>query len=438
MSRSLVLLACFLAAFGFAFAQNLVPNYSFETNTGCPGGPCEWQRPTPWNNVNMLTGCGSYGTPDYFSTCGAGFSHLPYNGYLTVNPHTGNAVMGFLTWSGSLSPNFRELVSVQLTAPMVIGQNYSVSFWICNGYTPYYGGGSNHIGLDFSTTALTQGGGLSNVVSLVPEYEVPGVFFSNAWVNYTFNITATAAWRYITFGNFYNDAATTATLFYPAAPYFRCYYFIDDVVIQPAVILPLKLNDPTVQATNRGSQIQWTASAEEGIVRYEVERSRIADADFEVVGRILDIGKGAYAVDDDHLTSPGTWYYRVLAYDATGQQVHSSTVEFQFEAQFPAHHQGLPITADLGCPLQLQAWLPRHGEVTLSLSDVQGRTMQSVKTQASAGENIWSLQAGSFGFWDLSASSELRDGGCDDSDFCGGLRELIFRAALGGRVSTLF
>ena len=109
MYRFSILLAFWLGTTAFGYAQNLVSNYSFETNSGCPTGPCEWQRPTGWNNVNMLTGCGSYGTPDYFHTCGAGFSHLPYNGYITVNPHTGNAVMGFLTWSGSLSPNFREL-----------------------------------------------------------------------------------------------------------------------------------------------------------------------------------------------------------------------------------------------------------------------------------------------------------------------------------------
>lgn len=393
MSRSLVFLALILAGFGIVSGQNLVPNYSFETNTGCPGGPCEWQRPTPWNNVNMLTGCGSYGTPDYFHTCGAGFSHLPNNGFLTVNPHTGNAVMGFLTWSGSLSPNFRELVSVQLTAPMVVGQNYSVSFWICNGYTPYYGGGSNHIGLDFSTTALTQGGGISNVVSLVPEYEVPGVFFSNAWVNYTFNITATAAWRYITFGNFYNDAATTAILYYAPAPYFRCYYFIDDVVIQPAVILPLKLNDPTVAATACGSQVQWTAAQEEGIVRYEVERSRIADTDFELVGTVSEVDKGSYALDDNHLPYPGTWYYRVRAMDASGQQVTSSTVEFQFDPQFPLITLLYPSPLASGQSLNLQAWLPKHGHVQLDMMDMQGRTVGSLQVAATAGENTWSLAA---------------------------------------------
>ncbi|HEX2898596.1 MAG TPA: T9SS type A sorting domain-containing protein [Bacteroidia bacterium] len=391
MSRLYLAFFLLLGTFAASIGQNLVPNYSFETNSGCPGGPCEWQRATSWNNVNMLTGCGGYGTPDYFHTCGAGFSHLPYNGYLTVNPYTGNAVMGFLTWSGSLSPNFRELVSTQLTSPMVVGQNYSVSFWICNGFTPYYGGGSNHIGLDFSTGALTQGGGLSNVVSLVPEYEIPGVFFSHGWVNYTFNITATAAWRYITFGNFYNDAATTATLFYAPAPFFRCYYFIDDVVIQTAVVLPVRLGTPTVAATRRGSQVQWTAQNEEGIVQYQVERSRSADDGFELIGQTPETGKGDYSLPDNAIPAPGTWYYRVRANDASGQAAFSEVVAFEFSPNFPLISAIYPSPANAGLQSRLQLWLPQADLVNVQLLDVQGRVLATSSLSCESGENTWPL-----------------------------------------------
>jgi hypothetical protein len=379
----------FLVLAGTAFAQNLVPNYSFETYSACPSGPCEWQRPTGWNNVNMMTGCGAYGTPDYFHTCGAGFSRLPYNGYLTVNPHTGNAVMGFLTWSGSLSPNFRELVSRQLSAPMVVGQSYTVSFWICNGYTPYYGGGSNHIGLDFSTTPLTQGTGMPNLVLLTPEYEIPGVFFSNDWVNYTFNITATAPWQYITFGNFFNDASTTATLFYPPAPFFRCYYFIDDVVIQTSVVLPLELETPVVSATQKGSLIQWEARSEEGIVRYEVERSRIADDGFAVVAQTNETNRGQYALSDNAIPSPGTWYYRIKAKDASGQTITSETVTFEFSPAYPLVSTVFPSPSAHGQEAQLRAWLPKSATVQMDVLDLQGRVLAGNRVKCDAGENTW-------------------------------------------------
>jgi hypothetical protein len=391
MRRVLLAFALVIIGLYSVHAQNLVGNYSFETNSGCPGGPCEWQRATGWNNLNMLTGCGAYGTPDYFHTCGGGFSHLPYNGYLTVNPHTGNAVMGFLTWSGSLSPNFREMVSRQLSSPMVVGQTYTVSFWICNGYTPYYGGGSNHIGLDFSTTPLSQGGGMPNLVLLTPEYEIPGVFFSNAWVQYTFNITATAPWQYITFGNFYNDASTTAVIYYASAPYFRCYYFIDDISITTSVILPLKLEAPAVAATQTGSRIEWQATAEEGITKYEVERSRIADAGFEVVAQTAQTGQGNYSLPDNAIPSPGTWYYRVKASDATGQIVTSETATFEFDPGFPLISTVFPSPTRPGVPTQLQAWLPKSAMVRLDLMDLQGRQLFTTSQKCDAGENAWTL-----------------------------------------------
>jgi hypothetical protein len=387
MSR-ITLLCCLVWAFSLsAMAQNIVPNYSFETNPGCPTGPCEWQRATSWNNVNMLTGCGSYGTPDYYHTCGAGFSHLPNNGYLTVNPHTGNAVIGFLTWSGGLSPNFRELVSTQLTSPMIVGQNYSVSFWICNGFTPYYGGGSNHIGLDFSTAPLVQGGGISNVVSLVPEYEIPGVFFSNGWVNYTFNIVPTVPYQYITFGNFYNDAATTATLFYAAAPYFRCYYFIDDVVIQTAVPLPVKLDRPVVNATVTGSRVAWEAQAQEGIVDYAVERCALADGNFERVGLVAAHDAAAYTLADDAIPSPGTWYYRVRALDADGASVTSETVAFVASDG----GRGVLSVSPSGNGHVAAVWMAQAGGAELSVLDVQGRELWGARMEAAQGMNRWEM-----------------------------------------------
>lgn len=392
MFRNIALSLSMIILVGLALpAQNLVSNSSFETNSGCPGGPCEWQRPTGWNNVNMLLGCGSYGTPDYFHTCGAGFSHLPNNGYLTCNPHTGNAVMGFLTWSGSLSPNFRELVSTRLTSPMTIGQSYTVSFWICNAFTPYYGGGSNHVGLDFSTTPLVQGGGISNVVSLVPEYEIPGVFFSSPWVNYTFTITPTAAWEYITFGNFYNDAATTATLFYAPAPFFRCYYFIDDVSITTTVVLPLQIDGPRVSATGQGSSIAWLAHEEDGIVQYTVERSRVADTDFEVVGHTTDIGRGNYALPDNAIPQPGTWYYRIKVSDANGQSIWSEVATFTFEPTFPLISFLAPNPSSVQQFTRLGAWLPRSCVVTLEVMDLQGRHLAQSVVKADAGENEWIL-----------------------------------------------
>lgn len=389
MKQLLLFAAIWAGIFAFGQAQNIVPNPGFETNSGCPTGPCQWNRATGWNNINGGAGCGSYGTPDYFHTCGGGFSHLPNNGFLTLNPHGGNAVMGFLTWSGSLSPNWREYVSRQLASPMIIGQNYTVSFWICNAYNPYYGGGSNHIGLDFHTTPHTQS--IASVVSLVPEYEIPGVFFSNAWVNYTFNITPTAAWQYITFGNFYNDAATTAQVFDASAAYFRAYYFIDDISIVPSVVFPLELSAPTVSAAHTGSHVTWDATAGEGIASYAVERTSGPNEPYWEVGsvpaNVMDGESQQYSLPDRELQQPGFWYYRIKATDIEGNVSYSETTPFEYLPQHPALIQILPNPAKNGQSSTLSLWLPAPGSPAIQLVDLKGRILKEIKHDLLAGEN---------------------------------------------------
>ena len=392
--KQIVLFAALVAGlFVLGHSQNLVNNPGFETNSGCPTGPCQWNRATGWNNINGGAGCGSYGTPDYFHTCGGGFSHLPYNGYLTCNPHGGNAVMGFLTWSGSLSSNWREYVSQQLLSPMMIGQNYTVSFWICNAFNPYYGGGSNHIGLDFHTAPHTQA--VAGVVSLVPEYEIPGVFFSNSWVNFTFNITPTAAWQYITFGNFYNDASTTAQVFDAGAAYFRAYYFIDDISIVTSVVFPLEMSAPKIAAANMGSQVTWEATASEGIATYTVERTTGPSQPYDVVGsvpaNVIDGETQQYSLADRNIHQPGFWYYRIKATDIEGNVSYSETTPYEYLPQHAQLIQILPNPSRNGQHSTLAMWLPSPGSPTIQLVDLQGRVLKQWNRAFPAGENQFEL-----------------------------------------------
>ena len=388
MKRTLLYALAWLIFAISCTAQNIVQNPSFETYSSCPTGPCLWNRAANWTNINGLSGCGVYGTPDYFHTCGSGFSHLPNNGFLTLNPHTGNAVMGFLTWSGSLSPNWREYVSQQLASPMVVGQNYAVSFWICNAYNPYYGGGSNHIGLDFHTTQHTQA--VANVISLVPEYEIPGVFFSNAWVNFSFNITATAPWQYITFGNFYNDAATTAQVFDAGAAYYRAYYFIDDISIATSVIFPLEMKAPQISKANLGSRVLWEATASEGIASFTVERTLGPNAPFMAVGTVLAqsnlLGAHEYTLLDPDL-KPGIWHYRIKALDIEGNVSYSETTIFEYIPEVPQLLQVFPNPSENGNASQLAVWVPKAKSFSVQILDLRGRVLMSWKADLEVGKN---------------------------------------------------
>ena len=211
-----------------SYGQNLVPNPSFESYNSLPDGYCQWNRCNVWNNVSGVVGCGSNASPDYYHVNAISAVTLPNTSAGTsLNPNTGDAIMGFLTWSGSLYPNFREYLSIQLSQTLVPGNTYEVSFYLSNGNTPYYGHGSNNIGLHFSNSQLTQP--TNQVINVIPQIEITTVFFSHSWQLFTFNYTPTANLDYLTIGNFRDDNATSNQQFVNSTP--RAYYFIDDVSI---------------------------------------------------------------------------------------------------------------------------------------------------------------------------------------------------------------
>ena len=167
----------FLLNASVSWSQNLAPNPGFENYSVLPSGFCQWNSCDIWNNVNGNTGCGLPGSPDYFHANAVGSVSLPNIGSGTVvNSNTGDAIMGFLTWSGNIFPDYREYIAAPLTQPMVTGQTYTVSFYLTNGNAPYYGYGSDNIGMYFSNGPLSQTS--YEVINVVPQVEITSIFLA--------------------------------------------------------------------------------------------------------------------------------------------------------------------------------------------------------------------------------------------------------------------
>ncbi|MEM1219894.1 MAG: hypothetical protein AAGH79_13330, partial [Bacteroidota bacterium] len=62
--RITILCLTFLLVHG-VYAQNLVPNPSFEENTGFPNDFAQWDLVNGWTNINGIPGF-SAATPDYY------------------------------------------------------------------------------------------------------------------------------------------------------------------------------------------------------------------------------------------------------------------------------------------------------------------------------------------------------------------------------------
>ena len=212
-------LSIFLLFSQIAISQNLLTNGDFENYTSLPFNYGQTDLATGWNNVNGFY-FGSYASPDYFHTLGTVGSYFG-----TIAPFSGNAQMGFCTYLNS-RPDFREYTSTQLACPILVGQQYQVSFYLSNGNNNSYSKGTNNIGIHFSSGPLTQI--VAEPIPVIPQIEIPSItYINNSWQLFTYTITATATYNYITIGNFKDDDNTLISSFGSTG----AYYFIDNIVV---------------------------------------------------------------------------------------------------------------------------------------------------------------------------------------------------------------
>ncbi|MBK5285725.1 MAG: hypothetical protein JJE25_10010, partial [Bacteroidia bacterium] len=126
------LLLFFFLLSQFCFAQNLVPNSSFEDTVSCPSAL-----------IDNAVGWSSYrGSPDYFNSCNnqsLSSYGAPSNYWGFQFARTGNAYVGLSTYT-SLTSTWREYIGIQLSQSLIIGQQYFVSFFVSWGDYggPYY------------------------------------------------------------------------------------------------------------------------------------------------------------------------------------------------------------------------------------------------------------------------------------------------------------
>jgi hypothetical protein len=222
------------------YAQNLVPNYSFEDYSSCPMGPGEIENATSWATPDSAT-------PDYYNAC---FTQLfpmmasmdvPDNIQGFQHAHTGDAYGGIICYEdmGGIGSGWREYMRIQLTSPLTAGTEYKVRFWwsladkspysveqigilITDEYINYFGGGQNYTtALPYSPTVATSGSQLADTAN---------------WVLHEECFIAQGGEEWIYIGNFRDDNDvnrdnTGVSCDMQTGGCFA-YYFIDDVSIE--------------------------------------------------------------------------------------------------------------------------------------------------------------------------------------------------------------
>jgi hypothetical protein len=220
MKKILLLFSFFLSQ--FCFAQNLVPNPSFEDTVLCPHFANQIDHAANWH--------ASRNSPDYFNVCdmitGSGTAAVPSNFLGYQYPYTGDAYVGFIAYTRS-ALNGREYFTCQLTNNLVIGSLYNVSMYVNWSGSTSLTVACNKIGMRFSTSDynMTNNAPVDNYCQFHSDSIVTD---SINWILLSGSFTADSAYSYLTIGNFFVDSLTD-TLYYPPASH--AYYYADDISV---------------------------------------------------------------------------------------------------------------------------------------------------------------------------------------------------------------
>jgi len=169
---------------------------------------------------------------------------VPNNAIGSQLANTGEGYAGFICFWPSIN-NYREYITAPLTAPLIAGEWYYVSFFISLADS---GCGVENVGAHFSTSPIFQP--QITTLMLDPQVEnTTGMINDNqGWVFIGGCFQAAGGEAYITIGNFYNDNETPLDPDCSSSNY--NYFYIDDVsVVQgaaPEEIL-IELGDPVVE-----------------------------------------------------------------------------------------------------------------------------------------------------------------------------------------------
>ncbi|MFI5220440.1 MAG: T9SS type A sorting domain-containing protein [Bacteroidia bacterium] len=212
----------------FANSQNLVLNPSFEDTIPCAvyAGNLPQLRPYFWFTP-------SSGSPDFMdvtTNCAWG-GGVPQNVFGYQYPKTGSAMFGFNLYHPLAPFMFREYIEGTLNDTLKQGHKYCVEFFVSLSDNSTHA--IDRFGVYFSEDSIYDWN-TSSLLFYNPQIEnQPGNIITDTmnWVSISGEYIAQGGEKYLTIGNFYDDANTDTLGLGYGSPSVGSYYFIDDVSV---------------------------------------------------------------------------------------------------------------------------------------------------------------------------------------------------------------
>jgi hypothetical protein len=217
-----------LLSFVISAQTNIIPNNSFEQIDTCAPPIQDPSHLIYWE-------VGNNGTTDLFIDCSPwGGGPVNFAGF--QYPKNGISYVGIVTFAYGMTSNYREYIQAPLLTELEAGKKYYIGFW-CSLAEKLSHKACNKLGAWLSDTVYapsTYGTGVINEIpQLMNDTNVILDDTSSTWMLIADTITATGGEKYITIGNFFDDAnsyITNTGINYPTSDS-SSYYYIDDVFV---------------------------------------------------------------------------------------------------------------------------------------------------------------------------------------------------------------
>lgn len=217
----------------FLFAQNLVPNPSFENYTNCPTGFGQIYYAYPWFQPCTYSGnTTNSSNSELFNTCSSSSNvDIPSNTFGTQNARTGYGYAGI--WADNGTANILEYLEVPLISTLIAGKTYCVEFYVS--LSDNSTRAISNIGAYFSIDSLLTNAYYPAIGTVTPQVENSDSNMLNdkdKWMRVSGNFVAVGDEKYMTIGKF-RIAANTNGQNVSGGTFLNLggYYYIDDVSI---------------------------------------------------------------------------------------------------------------------------------------------------------------------------------------------------------------
>jgi hypothetical protein len=208
-----------------AFSQNLVPNGGFEEGITCPSFVGNVTEECAHWYASIAAPIGLLPTPDWFHTCSDVELYSPPElvfGYQL--PYSGEGFIALYSYNGEQN-NYREIIGVELIAPLVVGNSYLVEFMVSGVERPGVVVGSNNLGFNFSTNQFYSY--LEFPINL-SHYTTEDILPIGEWTAISEVFVADSTYNYLHIGNFYDNLNTVIDTSIPGS---KSYYAIENVSV---------------------------------------------------------------------------------------------------------------------------------------------------------------------------------------------------------------